>query len=120
MNQIRRYIFVVLLVIFVFAPCIGHAQAQRTITIHAKRYKFIPAEITLVKGETVKLVLISDDVNHGLAVKGLNLREDMPKHKHVEVTVTPDQVGDFPGTCSRFCGAGHASMKFVVHVVEKQ
>jgi len=118
-NQFRRYFFAILLTVLL-VPCAMQAQTERTITIHAKRYKFVPAEITLVKGETVRLVLISDDVDHGLAVKGLGIRADMPKHKRVEVTVTPEQTGDFPGICSRFCGAGHGSMKFVVHVVEKQ
>ena len=66
----------------------------------------------------MRLILISDDVDHGLAVKDLGIRADMPKGKRVEVTVTPDQAGDFKGTCSRFCGAGHGSMKFVVHVVD--
>ncbi|HEX3438619.1 MAG TPA: cupredoxin domain-containing protein [Pseudacidobacterium sp.] len=120
MSYFRRTIFAALFIIFVFAVHASHAQATRTITIHAKRYKFMPEEITLTKGEQVKLILISDDVAHGLAVKGLGLRADMPKHKQVEVTVTPDQAGDFPGTCSRFCGAGHGSMKFLVHVVDKQ
>lgn len=120
MSYSRRFILAILFTVFAVCPYMGRADALRTITIHAKRYKFIPGEITLVKGEPVKLVLISDDVDHGLAVKGLGIRADMPKHKRVEVTVTPEQVGDFPGTCSRFCGAGHGSMKFVVHVVEKQ
>jgi cytochrome c oxidase subunit 2 len=118
-NQVRRCFFVFLMMVWVVPAFLG-AQAERTITIHAKRYQFVPGEITLVKGEPVRLVLISDDVDHGLAVKGLGIREEMPKHKTVEVEVTPEQTGDFPGSCSRFCGAGHAEMKFIVHVVEKQ
>ena len=95
-----------------------YAEKVHTVTVHAKKYAFVPAEITLHKGETVKLKLISDDVAHGLAVKGLNIRADMPKGKPVEVVVTPEQTGDFAGTCSHFCGTGHGSMNLVVHVVD--
>jgi cytochrome c oxidase subunit 2 len=103
---------------FALAVPAGYAQKVHTITVHARRYAFAPAEITLHQGETVKLKLISDDVAHGLAVKDLGIRADMPKGKPVEVLVTPEQVGDFAGTCSHFCGMGHGSMSFVVHVVD--
>jgi cytochrome c oxidase subunit 2 len=115
---IRKTIFTIFLGILAIALPAPAAESVRTITVHAKRYKFLPAEITVSKGEPVRLILISDDVDHGLAVKDLGIRADMPKGKRVEVTVTPDQAGDFKGTCSRFCGAGHGSMKFVVHVVD--
>jgi cytochrome c oxidase subunit 2 len=117
--KFRRVVPALFSLLFLFALQAGLAQTP-TITIHAKRYQFVPADITLTKGETAKLVLISDDVDHGLAVKGLGIRADMPKHKRVEVTVTPETAGDFHGACSRFCGAGHGSMKLVVHVVDKQ
>lgn len=119
MIAIRKTIFTIFLGILAVAIPTRAAEGVRTITVHANKYKFLPAEITVSKGEPVRLILISDDVDHGLAVKDLGIRADMPKGKHVEVTVTPDQTGDFKGTCSRYCGAGHGSMKFVVHVVDK-
>ena len=77
----------------ILIPASARSQDQvQPITIHAKKYAFEPAEITLKKGETVKLILISDDVAHGLEVKGLKLKSDMPKGKAVEVSVTPDTV----------------------------
>jgi cytochrome c oxidase subunit 2 len=79
---------------------------------------FLPSEITLKKGETAKLILISDDVLHGLAVKGLGIRVNMPAGQRTEVLVTPTRTGDFPGTCSVSCGSGHRQMDFVVHVIE--
>lgn len=90
----------------------------QTISIHAKRFSFEPAEITIHKGETVKLELTSDDVQHSLLVEGLNINGAMTKGHITEVTVTPDKVGDFQGKCGHFCGSGHGSMRFVVHVVQ--
>jgi cytochrome c oxidase subunit 2 len=97
------------------------AQVQpqaATIVIHARKYQFVPNAITLKKGETVKLVLISDDVRHSLAVRGLGIRSEIRPGRHIEVIVTPTQVGDFPGACSIYCGSGHRNMEFMVHVVE--
>ncbi len=93
-------------------------QPQRTITIHSKKFTFEPAEITLKKGETVRVILLADDVPHGLAVPALDLHLDATKDKPAEASVTPITVGDFPGKCSRFCGSGHRDMHFAVHVTE--
>jgi cytochrome c oxidase subunit 2 len=96
----------------------GQASANR-IEIHAKRFSFEPAEITLKKGETTTLALTSDDVPHSLLVDGLHINTPITKGHTSEVSVTPDTVGDFKGRCGKFCGSGHGSMTFVVHVVEK-
>jgi len=94
-------------------------SSARRIEIHAQRYSFIPAEITLEKGETVTLALTSNDVPHSLLVEGLHINGTMTKGHITEVSVTPETVGDFKGRCGRFCGSGHGSMLFVVHVIEK-
>ena len=93
-------------------------QPTRTIEIHARRFEFDPSEITLKKGETVTLRLISDDVPHSLAVHDLKINQEIKKDHPAEITVTPDSTGDFHGQCGRFCGSGHGKMKFTVHVTE--
>jgi cytochrome c oxidase subunit 2 len=91
-------------------------EAARSIEIHAKRFSFDPTEITVKKGETVKLVVTSDDVEHSLLIPGLHVDAKAKKDHPAEVTITPDKVGDFEGKCGHYCGSGHHSMKFVVHV----
>ena len=93
-------------------------EPTRTIEIHARQFAFVPAEITLKKGETVKLVLISDDVPHSLLIPDLGVNAPMIKDKPAEVLVTPTKTGDFLGVCGKFCGRGHGSMLFKVHVTE--
>ena len=88
------------------------------IEIHAKRFSFAPAEITIKRGETVTLALTSDDVSHSFLIEGLHINSPITKGHVTEVTVTPTTVGDFKGRCGRFCGSGHGSMLFVIHVVE--
>ena len=95
----------------------AHAQnTPRTIEVHAKRFTFTPSEITLQQGETVKLVLTSDDVTHELVIPDLHVAQEIKKGHPAEVTIVADKAGDFPGKCGHFCGAGHGSMTFTVHV----
>jgi cytochrome c oxidase subunit II len=111
-----------LLVFGVFIETAGVVVAQeagRTVEIHAKRFAFSPAEITLKKGETVKLVVTSDDVTHSLVIPDLHVDALAKKDQPGEATVTPDKVGDFAGKCGHFCGSGHGTMKFIVHVKDK-
>jgi cytochrome c oxidase subunit 2 len=109
--------------VILFVCVAGHSssgqQTSRRIEIHAKRFSFVPAEITLTKGETVTLALTSDDVPHSLLVEGLHINTAITKGHVSEVTITPDKAGDFAGRCGKFCGSGHGSMVFMVHVVEK-
>jgi cytochrome c oxidase subunit 2 len=106
---------------FIEATAVVVAQeAARTIDIHAKRFSFSPGEITLKKGETVKLVITSDDVTHSLLVPDLHVDAVTTKDHPAEVTLTPDKVGDFAGKCGHFCGPGHGTMKFKVHVKDNK
>ncbi len=91
-------------------------NGERTIEIHAHRYSFTPSEITVRKGETVKLELSSDDVTHSLVIKDLGINQTIAKGKPAEVTLTPQETGDFHGQCGHFCGSGHGKMTFAVHV----
>lgn len=97
------------------APTIG--RPVRIITIRAKKYEFIPSEITLKKDQTVKLELSSEDVEHSLEVRGLGINGIMKKGEVTDVIVTPTKIGDFKGKCGKFCGFGHGRMHFLVHVV---
>ena len=108
-----------LVAISLFYFSCGIAQeAQRTIEIHAHRYAFSPADITIKKGETVRLRLVSDDVVHSLLIKGLSVDQTITKGRPAEVTLTGKQAGDFQGQCGHFCGSGHGKMLFTVHVTE--
>jgi cytochrome c oxidase subunit II len=99
----------------------AHGNTQQdmpVITIHARRYEFVPSSITLLAGKPAKLVFIADDVAHGIAIEGLLPDRNINPGQPETVILTPSKAGDFPGVCSRYCGAGHERMKFLVHVVE--
>lgn len=118
-KNIRILFYVLIIFCASWRPQSAMAQdSNKKIEIHAKRFTFEPAEITLKKGETVTLALTSDDVPHSLVVNDLGIKSSIVKGKITEVTVTPTKAGTFQGKCGRFCGSGHGSMKFVVHVTD--
>lgn len=94
-------------------------EPMRVIVIHAHRFAFEPSSITLHRGETVRLRLISDDVPHSLLIKALGINEAASKSHPGDTVFTASRSGDFEGRCGRFCGSGHGHMRFTIHVVGK-
>src|ERR1700731_3716827 len=99
------------------APAARAQAAPRRIEITAKRFEFLPGEITLKEGQPVVVVLKSEDVAHGLRIRNLNFNLKVKAGGTAELQFTPDKVGDFVAQCSVFCGSGHGSMRIKVHVV---
>ena len=100
------------------SPRVRAQEGPRVIVITAKRFEFSPKEITLKKGETVKLQIKSEDVTHGFFLRPLGIDQDIPAGATAEITVTPREVGRYRAICDHFCGAGHGGMKMTIVVEE--
>ena len=94
------------------------APSAQHIDITASRFSFAPNEITVKKGDPVTITVHSSDVTHGLVIPELGLRTEVKKGQSEDLTLTPEAAGTFQGKCAHFCGKGHGSMIFTVHVVE--
>ena len=116
MKSARFLALLLLLAVFVTARKAEGAEEPRVIVITAKRFEFVPSTITLKKGETVKLVVTSEDVTHGLFIRPLKIDTDLTPGEKQEITVTPQAAGTFTAICHHFCGAGHGNMKLTVVV----
>ncbi len=90
----------------------------RHIQVVASRFSFEPSEITVKKGEPVTITFRSKDVTHGLVIEDLRIHREIKKGRPQDLTLVPGTTGTFEGRCAHFCGKGHASMVFTVHVVE--
>jgi cytochrome c oxidase subunit II len=91
-------------------------NSVRTIQIHAKRYQFEPSIVTLKRGETVKLLLTSEDRTHGFMVKPLGVDTDIEPGKTAEITIRPEKAGTYTTICDHYCGLGHNGMKMKIVV----
>lgn len=94
-------------------------SVARRIEISAKRYEFDPSEITVKKNEPIILVFHSTDATHGIEIKDLGIKVDLPKDKDVEVPLMATQTGDLTGKCSHFCGLHHGDMTLTIHVTDE-
>jgi cytochrome c oxidase subunit 2 len=115
----RCSVVVLLSLVFVVTGLAYAQETARVIEIHAKRFSFAPNEITIRKGEPVRIKLISDDVIHSLRIPSLHVNQEVKKDHPAEFTLSSDTAGDFEGKCGHFCGSGHGRMTFTLHVADK-
>jgi cytochrome c oxidase subunit II len=103
-------------VVHFLQPGASGQDAGREVKIEAKRFEFVPDQITLKKGEAVTLVVTADDVAHSLFVRDLKINETVEAGETKKITLTPDAEGTYRGSCQKFCGAEHAKMKITIVV----
>lgn len=89
----------------------------RHIEIVARRFAFEPSRINVMAGEAIVLDVHSDDGVHGIEIKKLRIKEQIPRGD-VAVTIpfTAPAPGNYPIVCSEYCGAHHDDMKGVLVV----
>lgn len=75
------------------------------------------AELHVVKGRPVELVMSSTDVIHSLYVPEFRLKQDVVPGRFTRMTFTPTVAGTFTATCAEYCGTDHSRMTapVVVH-----
>jgi cytochrome c oxidase subunit 2 len=88
------------------------AAGVKTIDLTASRFKFDPATISVVEGDSVQLRLRSADRDHAFAIKAFRVKTVIPKGGDVvTVEFVADKTGTFDFTCAEYCGTGHSAMK---------
>jgi plastocyanin len=93
---------------------------QTEIKVTARQFEFSPKVITVGKGERVKLVVTSVDVDHGIAIDAYNIDVKLPAKQTRTVEFTADREGRFRFYCSVFCGDGHPEMAGELVVASEQ
>jgi len=75
-----------------------------------KKWEIVPARVEVPQGARVELVVTSTDVEHGIAVPVLGIREPVqPEHPAV-IRFLARTPGVYPMRCSILCGRGHDHM----------
>src|SRR5258708_5511872 len=67
----------------------------REITVTARKFEFVPKTISVRKGESVKLIVTSEDVDHGFALKEFGIKETIKAKQTKVIELTPDREGKF-------------------------
>ena len=92
--------------------------AEKVIQVTAKKFEFVPGNITVKKGETVVLEIKSEDVKHGFNLPDFKVRAVLEPGKTTTVRFTPDRTGQFTFHCDVFCGDGHEDMSGTLTVTD--
>jgi len=75
----------------------------------SRMWAFYPI-IKMKKGQTYRLHITSQDLQHGFSLQPLNMNfQVVPGYDHV-LTLRPTSSGTFSIICNEFCGIGHHSM----------
>ena len=111
--------------VFIAAPVTAaYVAAQPTpageevIKITARKFSFLPPEVTLKKGVPVILELSTDDVFMGFNAPDLGARVDLVPGKTMRLRVVPAKAGKVAFLCDVFCGSGHEEMSGLITVVD--
>ncbi|MBI1970529.1 cupredoxin domain-containing protein [Candidatus Woesearchaeota archaeon] len=89
----------------------------RTVEIDAvaRNYEFVPDVIRVKQGDTVVLHMTAEDdgagSGHGVSIPALGVDITLRKGKTEDIMFVAKYKGEFPFSCSVFCGSGHGSMK---------
>jgi|ERR1700690_911015 cytochrome c oxidase subunit II len=83
---------------------------ERVIPVVARKFVFLPNEITLKRGEPVILEFTAPEVVMGFSVPALKLRTDIIPGQVARLRVVPETEGKFDFLCDIFCGDGHEGM----------
>ena len=87
-------------------------REPRRIDVVARRFAFEPSEIEVVAGERVELAIKSADGVHGIEIKPLKIKREIPRGDTVvRIEFTAPAPGRYPIVCSEYCGANHEDMK---------
>ena len=84
-----------------------------------KKWEIDPSRVEVPQGARVELVVTSTDVEHGIAVPGLGIREPVqPEHPAV-IRFLARTPGVYPMRCSILCGRGHDKMTGAIVVTPR-
>ncbi|MEX8520084.1 MAG: cupredoxin domain-containing protein [Leptothrix sp. (in: b-proteobacteria)] len=93
------------------------APAARHIAIVARKFVFLPNQITLKLGEPVVLEFTAPEVVMGFFAPDLQLRAVIVPGEVAQLPFVPQRAGQFDFLCDIFCGDGHEGMNGTITVV---
>jgi cytochrome c oxidase subunit II len=68
-------------------------------------------ELHVPLGQSVRLVMTSQDVIHSFFVPAFRIKQDVVPGRYTTIWFTPTQAGEFHLFCAEYCGSQHAGMQ---------
>lgn len=117
MRRSRLLFGLLLLVLGVgMAAACGQGPREERLIVIARKYEFDPGTIRVKRGDTIRLTVKSEDVEHSIAIPELDVPETkIPAGGEARITFVPEEAGTFTGRCT-VPGKGHENMRLTVEV----
>lgn len=95
--------------VFAFSGAFSPAGSEEAAyEIKAAKDGWTPNEITVKKGQHVKLKFVSVDVDHGINMKEFGLKNVIiPEKDSITQEFTPENAGTFTFPCTKYCSWRH-------------
>jgi heme/copper-type cytochrome/quinol oxidase subunit 2 len=84
--------------------------ATHVVRIEASQFSYLPSVLSVNRGDTVTIQLVSTDVVHGLYVDGYGVSVEADPGQTKTLTFVADRAGSFRFRCNVTCGAMHPFM----------
>ena len=88
----------------------ANASEDKFFEVHAKKFSFTPNVITVNRGDTVRIRLLSEDVVHGMYIDGYDIHTSAYPGNDGSIRFVADKPGRFIFRCSVTCGEFHPYM----------
>lgn len=92
-------------------PAMEKESAVKEISMIARSWEFEPSEIRVKKGDKVRLSVTSEDITHGIFIKGHDVSTHLQPGSTEVLEFVADKAGEFEYFCNVPCGSGHTHMK---------
>ena len=99
---------------------VSDSSPHREIRVTAGRYEFNPKTITVTKGERVRLIVTSQDVDHSFAIKALGITQEVKENETRIIELMADRQGKFEVSCSISSGDVSSDIAGELIVTEPQ
>jgi heme/copper-type cytochrome/quinol oxidase subunit 2 len=100
----------VLACLLLAAGCQKKSPADEHIRVVMKKYTIEPAVIRVKAGERVELEITTADVQHGLDIPALGIKEPIQPGKTTVINFKAPVKGEYNMACGVICGPHHDDM----------
>ncbi|MER3445302.1 MAG: cytochrome c oxidase subunit II [Candidatus Dadabacteria bacterium] len=67
-------------------------------------------ELRVPEGKPIRLVMKSEDVNHGFFVPAFRAKQDLMASMYTQLWFKATKIGTYDLFCTQYCGTGHSAM----------
>jgi cytochrome c oxidase subunit 2 len=67
-------------------------------------------ELRVPEGKPIRLVMKSEDVNHGFFVPAFRVKQDLMASMYTQLWFKATKIGTYDLFCTQYCGTGHSAM----------